>query len=123
MESWGKLFTENVDYVNRAGGWWQSNKENIEGHRQIHKTLIEQGQEMNFELTVQKITFLKPDVALVHVLSNWPGSKQNGRNQEAPSPQGILTLVMLKIDTSWKIRALHNTLKQPNIKKGLIDSE
>lgn len=29
IEAWGRLFTDDVDYVNRAGGWWKGNKESV----------------------------------------------------------------------------------------------
>jgi uncharacterized protein (TIGR02246 family) len=64
MTAWGKLFTDDVDYVNRGGGWWKSNKENVEGHKLIHNMLVKQKQKMTYQSNVEKITFLKPDMML-----------------------------------------------------------
>jgi uncharacterized protein (TIGR02246 family) len=66
MTAWGKLFTDDVDYVNRGGGWWKSNRENVEGHQLIHDMLVRQKQKMTYKSDVEKITFLKLDIAVVH---------------------------------------------------------
>jgi uncharacterized protein (TIGR02246 family) len=42
MTAWGRLFTDDVDYVNRGGGWWRSNRENVDGHTAIHAMLVTQ---------------------------------------------------------------------------------
>lgn len=39
LSAWARPFTDDGDYVNRGGGWWRSNKENVEGHRVIHDML------------------------------------------------------------------------------------
>ena len=114
MDSWGRLFTEDVDYVNRGGGWWQSNKENMEGHKRIHDMMVKQNQTMTFNLDVRNITFLKPDIALVHALSEWPGFKFPGPDQEPGNVKGIITFVIIKKVNGWLIRALHNTLRAEN---------
>ncbi len=69
MDAWGKLFTDDVDYVNRGGGWWKSNKENIEGHKLIHDMLAKQKQKMTYKSDVARITFLKPDI---NATWEWP---------------------------------------------------
>ena len=112
MDAWSKLFADDVDYVNRAGGWWQSNDENIEGHRRIHEMLIAQGQPATFHLEVRKITFLRPDIALVHVESEWPGFNPPNGTQATAGISGIITMILEKKEEKWLIRALQNTLKQ-----------
>jgi len=109
MDSWGTLFTNDADYINRNGGWWKNNKDNIEGHKQIHKMLIESGQPKSFSLEVKKVDFLKPDLAVVQVLSEWPGFKSYN-NQSKENIKGIITCVFVKIDSKWLIKTLHNTL-------------
>lgn len=75
MEAWGKLFTGDVDFVNRGGGWWRSNNENVQGHKAIHDMLVRQKQTMNYKSAVARIAFLKPDIALVHASWEWPVSR------------------------------------------------
>lgn len=110
MDSWGRLFTDDVDYINRNGGWWKNNKDNIEGHKRIHNMLIESGQPMSFRLEVHKIAFLKSDLAVVQLLSEWPGFKLYNRGRFKEDINGIITCVFVKVNTEWLIRTLHNTL-------------
>lgn len=119
MEGWGKLFTEDVDYINRAGGWWKSNKENVEGHELIHTMLVKQNQKMTYKSSVEKITFLNPDVALVHATWQWPGFKLPS-GEELKDFNGIITMVMVKQEAGWFIRALQNTvITAPSKQKSL----
>ncbi|OLE39326.1 MAG: hypothetical protein AUG00_02655 [Candidatus Rokubacteria bacterium 13_1_20CM_2_70_7] len=66
-------FTDDVDYVNRGGGWWTSKKANVEGHEAIHDMLARQKQKMTYRSTVAKMPFLTPHIALVHATWEWPG--------------------------------------------------
>jgi len=108
MDTWGMLFTDDADFVNRGGGWWKSNRENVEGHRAIHEMLTRRKQEMNFRLRADKISFLTPDIAIIHAMSEWPGSSP--LSGERMATNGIMTMVMVKRDGKWLIRALQNTL-------------
>lgn len=108
MTAWRELFTDDVDYVHRGGGWWKSNEENVEGHRRIHERLVEQNQEMNLELTVAGVSFLSSEIALVHVTSEWPGF--GAPEDEDGDLGGIMTMVMVQKGGAWRIRALQNTL-------------
>lgn len=109
MTAWGKLFTDDVDYVNRGGGWWKSNRENVEGHKLIHDMLVGRGQEMTYRSNVEKITFLKPDIAIVQAMWEWPGFALPS-GEEVTDFRGIITMVTVKRDGAWRIRALQNTV-------------
>ena len=109
MTAWGKLFTDDVDYVNRGGGWWKSNKENVEGHELIHNMLVKQKQKMTYKSNVEKITFLKPDIAVVHATWEWPGFT-GPSGEEVKDFKGIITMVTVKRNGTWLIRALQNTV-------------
>lgn len=108
MTAWGDLFTEDTDYVNRGGGWWRTNEENVRGHELIHEQLARQNQEMNLQLTVEDIAFLSSSIALVHVTSKWPGLDLPGGGDG--EPQAMMTMVMVEENGTWLIRAFHNTL-------------
>jgi hypothetical protein len=96
-----------VDYVNRGGGWWKSNKENVEGHQLIHEMLVKQKQKMTYKSDVARITFMKPDIALVHAWWEWPGFTQPS-GEEVKDFKGIITMVMVKQEGMCLIRALQN---------------
>jgi uncharacterized protein (TIGR02246 family) len=111
MHSWGTLFTDDVDYINRKGGWWKNNKDNIAGHMHIHNILMEMRQPKTFSLEIQKIEFLKPDVAVVQALSEWPGFKPYNPGEPNKNLKGIITCVFVKTERNWLIKTLHNTLR------------
>lgn len=111
MDAWGSLFTDDVDYINRKGGWWKNNKDNVAGHKHIHTLLIETGQPKTFSLEVHKIAFLKPDVAVIQALSEWPGFKADKLAGVTQNVKGIITCVFVKTDGKWLIKTLHNTLR------------
>jgi len=112
MDSWGTLFTDDVDYINRNGGWWKNNEDNIAGHKHIHKMLIETEQPGTFSLEVRKIELLKPDIAIVQALSEWLGFKSCDSSDKTETLKGILTCVFIKTDGKWLIKTLHNTLRE-----------
>jgi uncharacterized protein (TIGR02246 family) len=109
MAAWGRLFADDVDYVNRAGGLWQGNRANVAGHEAVHAMLRAQGQKMTWSAQVEKISFLAPDIALIHATWKWPGFTLPS-GQEAKDYRGTMTLVMVKRGGAWLIRALHNTV-------------
>ena len=109
IQAWGQLFTDDVDYINRAGGWWKSNHENVRGHVAIHEVLVQQRKKMNYAATVSKISFLEPDIALVHAAWKWPGFR-TPTGSATDDINGIATLLMVKRNSRWLIRALQNTV-------------
>ncbi len=105
-------FTDDVDYVNRGGGWWTSKKANVEGHEAIHDMLARQKQKMTYRSTVAKMPFLTPHIALVHATWEWPGfTMPSGEPTE--DFKGISTMVMVKQKGTWLIRAVQNTVTTP----------
>lgn len=112
MTAWANLFTDDVDYVNRGGGWWKSNKENVEGHQSIHDVLIRQEQPMTYKAAVARIAFLSPTIALVHATWEWPGYAAPARDK-AKDFTGVMTIIMVKQRAAWLIRALQNTVTVP----------
>jgi uncharacterized protein (TIGR02246 family) len=109
MTAWGDLFTDDVDYVNRAGGWWQSNAANVAGHQRIHAALEQHRQRMTYASEVQAIALLAPDVALVHATWTWPHFLQSA-GDELSDFHGIITMIMVRNGGRWRIRALQNTV-------------
>lgn len=103
---WSTLFSNDVDYVNRGGGWWKSNEENIEGHRKIFEKI--QDAPRTYRAQVEKIAMLKSGLALVHVRWYWPGVEGSDNKEEVFN--GIMTLVLIKGGNEWKIRSVHNTV-------------
>lgn len=109
MEAWGRLFTDDADYVNRAGGLWQGNRANVAGHEAVHAALKAQNQKMDWSAGVERVSFLGPDTALVHATWKWPGFIPPS-GAATGDFRGMMTLVMVKREGKWLIRALHNTV-------------
>jgi uncharacterized protein (TIGR02246 family) len=108
LGKWGSLFTSDVDYVNRGGGWWQSNAENVEGHKKLFQGNMERLARLgDYEATVEKIAFLKEDIALVHAKWQWP---EKNKPMDSDIFQGVMTLVLIKVENTWYIRAVQNTV-------------
>ncbi|GAA1547888.1 hypothetical protein GCM10009678_33170 [Actinomadura kijaniata] len=105
MDEWGALFTEDSDFITHRGLWWRSRRENVAGHEDVPASVVEQKKSYTQEvLSVQDVA---PGVALVHTAWRWPDHRPPGAAPE--DRRGIVTLVMVKRDGSWLIRAAHNT--------------
>ena len=91
---------------------WKGNRENLEGHQAIHEALKKQNQRMTWAATVEKVSFLTPDIALVHATWSWPGFTSPS-GEVMNDFRGIMSLVMVKKDGKWLIRSLHNTVTPP----------
>ena len=112
LAAWAKLFTDDVDYVNRDGSIWKGNEANIAGHQAIHQMLKNQDQNMSWTVQVNQISNLSPDIALVHATWEWPCFRLPS-GIKLKDFRGILTLVMVQRENRWLIRALHNTVADP----------
>ena len=71
--------------------------------------LVKQKQKMTYQSDVARITFLKPDIAVAMATWEWPGFTQPS-GEEWKGFRGIITMVMIKQDGRWLIRALQNTV-------------
>lgn len=106
IDTWGRLFTDDADFVTHSGDWWKSNQENIAGHKAIPDTVSKQ--KTRYKLDAAKISFLKPDIALVHATWEWP-SFMHSSGEVPVDRKGIITMVMIKQEGKWLIRASQNT--------------
>lgn len=106
MKAWGALFTDDADFVTHAGLWWQGAEQNVAGHEAVPDSVIRQ--KSRYELRTAAIHFLAEDVALVHAHWHWPEfvSPAGG---EASDLRGIITMVMVRRESTWLIRASQNT--------------
>lgn len=71
--------------------------------------LVKQKQKMTYKSTVAKIAFLRPYIALVHTSLEWPRFTSPSA-EEVKDFNGTITMVMVKQDGQWLIRALQNTI-------------
>lgn len=106
MDAWGRLFTDDSDFVTHTGLWWRSRHESVAGHKAVPAEVSRQ--KARYELRAVETSFLAPEIALVHAIWEWPGFVESAG--EAPADRsGIITMVMVNRDRGWLIRASHNT--------------
>lgn len=103
MEDWGNLYTDDVDYISGAGHWLKGKREIVATQQKNHDTLV--AQHATYKVSVERISFLKPDVALVHAA--WEMTWASGATVEVF--KAILGIVMAKHDARWLIRAAQLT--------------
>lgn len=105
---WADQFADDVDFTVWNGMYFNGREANIKGHQQIFDTFYK-GSTINPK--IQKIRFLRKDVAIVHVTS---GNERNGKQVEnAPLVRPLL--VLSKENGKWRIAVFQNT---PVIKEG-----
>lgn len=106
MRQWGRYFTEDSDFITHRGLWWRSREANVRGHLDVPGSVI--AQKAGYTQEVVAIDELAPGVALVHTRWDWPSHVLPG-SDEAEDRWGLITLVMVRRDGGWLIRAAHNT--------------
>jgi uncharacterized protein (TIGR02246 family) len=105
-----KPFAEDSDYVVINGMHIKGRAANAAGHQQIFDTIYK---DSSIAPVVKQIRFLRPDVAIVHGISNLT-FKVNGEEKKG---SGFVTLVMTKDNGKWSIAAFQNTAIQPTGEK------
>ena len=105
LDAWSDIFSDNVDYINRGGGWWTTNKDNVEGHRALFEK--NPNAPKTYKASIEKISILRPDIALVHVRWVWPGIA--GQDSEKDF-NGIMSWVLIKEKSTWLVRSVQNTV-------------
>lgn len=105
MVAFGKLLTEDVDWVNVDAGRGKGREMVEQGHVRVHA-----GKFKDSVMTLNKVevAVLKPDVALVHVAWGLRGDRNDDGTPRQPR-EGLFTWVTVKEGGAWKIRASHNT--------------
>jgi uncharacterized protein (TIGR02246 family) len=121
QEGWNKhdaaglaaLLVEDVDFVTVVGpeGWLKGRKKFQDYTAEIHKRYFKDSVWTTKETRVR---FLRPDVAVAHVLWSHLGANVPlpGRRPDVPQP-GIFTWVLEKRDGKWLVVASQNTESPP----------
>ncbi|WP_225727523.1 MULTISPECIES: SgcJ/EcaC family oxidoreductase [unclassified Nocardia] len=106
MDAWGEYFTDDADFITHRGIWWRTRQENVQGHKDVPESILRQ--KRNYSQRIVSVDAITSDVALVHTAWNWPEHRLPGADRAADRG-GLITLVMVKRDGAWLIRAAHNT--------------
>ena len=105
------LFTSDADFVNVLGMRWKGSAEIERSWRARFETGLKTA---TFRLVNVQISFLKPDIALAHALTEITGFIDP--NGQTVAPHNELSLrVLVKEDGRWLVRAFHNTTAASSI--------
>ena len=103
--AFGRLFTENCDYVNVAGVHWKGVQEIVQRQAELFQNRLKTAVRT---LTGVEVRFQTPDVALVH--ATWDVTGRSRPTGEAvPVLKVITTMTMVKTNGKWLITAFQNT--------------
>ena len=97
-----KPFADDADYVVINGMYIKGREAIAESHQRIFDTFY---RESTLSLSVKQVRMLRPDVAVVHVMS----TNKVPRGAETQVGEAIITLLMTKESGVWKIAAFQNT--------------
>lgn len=100
-----KPFAEDADYVVINGMYIKGRAAIAQGHQQIFDTFYKN---TNLTLAVERIRFLRADVAVVHVLATLKLTE----NETARTTIARITMVMTKTGDKWEIAAFQNSEMQ-----------
>src|ERR1700749_4278261 len=95
-------FTEDADFIHILGGYYTGRSAIEAGHRMIFGTIYK-GSTVRY--SVEKIRFLRPDVALIFV-RQFLQFFEDGHPREL---EGRPTIIVQQVDGEWKIAAMQNT--------------
>lgn len=106
-----KPFAEDSDYVVSNGYHIKSMVANVKEIQVVFETREKHSIVSN---TVEQIRFLRPDVAVIHVL----GARKVVQGDSTQEVKGRITMVMVKNKGKWEIVAFQNTPIQEFEAKG-----
>lgn len=110
-EALASLMAEEVDFVTVMGvhGWEKGRKEFKDRHTEVHQTLFK---ESVLAVKETHVKFIRPDVAIAHVIWETRGDRIPDRKPGEPR-DGIFTWVLEKRAGKWLIIASQNTESKP----------
>jgi len=103
--AFGRLFTENCDYVNVAGVHWKGVQEIEQRQAELFQNRLNTAVRT---LTGVEVRFSTPDVALVHATWDVTG-RSRPAEKAVPVLKEITTMTMVKSNGKWLITAFQNT--------------
>ena len=103
--AFGRLFTEDCDYVNIDGAHWKGVQEIVQQHRELFQKRLKTAVR---KLTGVEVRFSTPDVALVDATWDVTGSSRP-TGKAVPVLKEITTMAMAKTNGKWLITSFQNT--------------
>ncbi len=105
--AWTALFADDADFIHILGGHFNGHTAIERGHRAIFDTIYK-GSRSKF--TVQKVRFVRPDVAIVFVFAELMFYMDGQEKHIQARPTMVAER---KTDGRWEVVAFQNTLVTP----------
>lgn len=106
MESY---VTEDCEWINIVGMWWKNSHQVQHAHQSYHNNMFKNTSMVKKKV---KISFLAPDVALVHFISSI-GSFKTPDGKTVPAMDDLATLIYIRKNENWLLRAGENVQIDP----------
>lgn len=109
-DRYGAVFTEDADYITFFGGHAHGRQEIIDSHRPLFDGVLK-GTTLSAVIT--DISYLAPDVALVHTVGSTAKRHPNGPEQGGG--KSVQTMVLVRLGGDWAVRAFQNTRRRTGV--------
>lgn len=96
--------SKDCEWINIVGMWWKNSREVKHAHQSYHNTMFKNTSIIN---KGAKISFLAPDVALVHSITG-VGSFITPGGDTVPEMDDLATLIFIRQNNKWLLRAGQN---------------
>ena len=106
MKAYSALLTQDADWINIVGMWWQGKDDVYKAHEAFHKTIFRNHSLHIDQVSVRKIT---TDVA-VAICTMSVDAFTTPSGQVRPKSQDRLSVVLRKAGKRWLICHAHNTV-------------
>lgn len=104
MDSFAKLFADDVEFVTKSGTWFHGKQATMEHHRKNHASIFK---DSTWSADQVVVTYVKPEVAIIHVGWGMSGDSHHDGTDSAPR-HGISTWVLVKRGGQWLLLAVQN---------------
>jgi uncharacterized protein (TIGR02246 family) len=104
-----KYITKDCEWINIVGMWWKNAREVKHAHQTYHNSMFKK---TSMVKKAVKVSFLAPDVALVHLTSGI-GSFTTPDGTSVPALDDLATLIFVRQSNKWLLRAGENVQINP----------
>ena len=105
MKMLAALFAEDADFVDVFGNWFKNRIAIEQALTRRHATVFKDSLFTEKDFAVR---FVKPDLAIVHLVIELSGAIDR-QGHQVPPALGVITSVVHGVAGSWRIIALQNT--------------
>jgi uncharacterized protein (TIGR02246 family) len=120
-KAYGARYLSDATFTNAYGSFYVGRAEFESRHEEIFGSLL---RGTTVAMTIKKLRFVRPDVAIVDVVTELSGSRLRPQGAEV-GPEGVLQscllMVLLKERGTWWITAYHNVWRGALANRAAMD--